>query len=277
MRRTIAAPLAGLMLLSCAPEATGQEATRTPSATQPGKGVFIMRERVSVRWYTDDPAGRDLLDVQAKTTLAYGINGRLAVYADVPVLFRTDDNDAGSDDEFGLDDSRLYAKYRLYQNDSTALDTARVSLLAGVEAPTGRGAFTGGSWDPMLGLAYTQVKGRHGWNLAGRWLFTTGEGSGTPVGPGQRLSDLAQVDAAYLYRIAPDAFTSAHDESWYLVAELNSEFETNGDSEVRFAPGILYEGRRIAAEAGIEVPVWSDLDERPATEFGLIVGIRVLF
>ena len=158
----------------------------------------------------------------------------------------------------------------LYRNDFGPIDTARFSLAAGAELPTGEDAFSADSVDPIVGAVFSYIKALHGFNADLRYQLTTG-GHDDPVLPGEGSADALFGNASYLFRVAPAEFGAATNGALYAVLEANGIYETNGDREWMLAPGLLYETRHVAFEVSVQLPLWQDLDERPETEFTVTV------
>jgi hypothetical protein len=274
MRRQLCAAAA---LTAAAAPALAQEAISTPAATQPSAGRFVLREQLRLESFDaggEDP--RDIDQVTLWTRLSYGVTGALSLSLDLPMAVRETSRPGGDDDtDAGLEGPELTAKLRVLREDFGPIDTLRVSLLAGVAAPVDDHLGPPGI-TPTLGAVATYVHGRHGLNGAVRWSFTT-DSADDPVLPGETLHDLLRADAAYLYRLAPAAYTADTRGAWYAVLELNTFYETGGDFEALLAPGLMYEGRRWAAELSVQIPVHQDLDHRPELEYRVIAGLRFLF
>lgn len=270
---------AALVLLSA--PAMAQETTITPAPTQPGEGRFAIGAHLRYFHFDEDPtdANRDTVDqYEAHTTFALGLTHNLALAVDAPVVFRNTSYTDGRGDksEEGMGSVTALIRWRVWQNDFGPVDTARLGLYGGARIGSGNDAVSGDSADPIIGAAFMLISGRHGWNLAADYTFTT-EGDDEPLMPGDTLSDLIRVNTAYLFRVYPDAYTAQTNASWYAVLELNGLIETSGDNELFLSPGVLYEARRWAAEVVVQLPVHQDLDERPEAAVALVAGVRFLF
>lgn len=274
--RTIVAAVAAA--LAAAASAAAQEAINTSAATQPGKGVFSYRQQLRYTHYDNDPTDldREVDEWVSKSMISYGITGNLSATLEVPFIYQDVDSSEGDESDFGIDDLRLMFKYRLWQNDYGPTSTARVSVMGGARIPTFDSPFSTESFNPILGAVYTHIHERHGWNASLHWDFTTG-GDSDPLRPRSGLADALSYDAAYLYRLSPAEYAADTAGSWYIVAELNGVYETNGDNEILLAPGILYEAREFALEASVQLPAAQDLDHRPEREVSVVVGVRLLF
>lgn len=280
----VAATLA-LGVAALTPTALAQEALLTTSATQPGKGVWTLRSQArftlrdsapsGVMLAEDDPGG-DESRYTLRNTISYGITGDLAAVATVPIVYRQIDDGPGGDstDSFGLGDISAGFKWRFYKHDSSAIDTFRVALVGGVEIPTYADDLSSESFNPYIGIAYTLIRGRHGLGQSASYTLMTGSDEGFDR---DYSADVFRFDTAYVYRFYPAAWEADSPGGHYFTAELTSEFSVTGDQEVLLTPGYLYEGREIAAEFGVSLPVWSDVEGRRETDVGIVAGVRFLF
>lgn len=259
--------------------ATAQEATNTPAATQPAVGRFSFRQKLQFIDRGTDPSSpsRDTDRWLSTTSVALGLRRDLSVRLDVPVEYGTDGTGAGDGDrEVGLGDPMLTLAYRPIQVDLNPVDSIRFAFLGGVEIPSMDEGFSSESWDPFVGGVFTAIIGRHGINQAARYQFNTGgERSSTRAGDGP--SDALFFDTSYLFRLSPVAYSADTTAATYLTFELNGLYERNGDVELLFGPGILYEARSFALEATIGFPIIQDVDERAETDLRVTVGARLLF
>ena len=102
-------------------------------------------------------------------------------------------------------------------------EPARLNLLGGMEVRSGESNVSSDSYDPLLGLVYTQSHGRHGFDAALLWKFNT---AGGPA------PDRLRYDVAYVYRLQPEQYTVDKLTALFAVLELNGSYETNGDQEL---------------------------------------------
>ena len=285
-----AAAVAVAMVASLATPARAQEATNTPAATQPAAGHIAVRQKL--QYFDRDAApgtGADPDGWTATTRLTLGLLRDLSLSLDVPVEFAVPARSPGGggdggggggsgepDRELGLADPALTLTWRPLQIDLNPLDSIRLAVFGGIEIPSMDAGFSSESWDPFVGVVFTTIRGRHGFNQSLSWAFNTSD---------QRLSNRAgdgpedafRHDTSYLYRLSPEAYGPETAAATYLTLELNGLHERNGDSEVLLGPGILYEARRFALEATLGFPVVQDVDHRAATDLRLTLGFRLLF
>ena len=272
-----------LLLLACfaAVTAAAQEPPNAAaSGTSPSPGHATIK--TAFRWSSfrlDDARfdqQRDGRDAIISTAFSVGLVPDLTLTVSAPVLFRDERFDFGDrdEDDDGVGDATVLLKYRIWRNDSNPLDTQRLSIVVGSDIRTGDDPFTSDGYNPILGLAYTQIAGRHGVNLAALWRFTTGGVAGPTVMPGQTDADLLTLDFAYLYRLYPVEYASDTPGALYGVIELNGVYETNNDSQLFLSPGLMWEAQTYVIEASIQIPVWQDLDNRARSDFVLMTGVR---
>lgn len=282
--RTIGMFAAGFGLCwSIAGPACAQESINAAdSATQPSPGHVIFKEQF--RYYdldldeTDANRRGEINDVLLLTTLNVGIDADLSLSFRLPTIVRRHEFHWSEEDERteGVGDFTALAKWRVYRNDTAVLDSARFSLLGGVQVRTGDGPFTSEGYNPILGMAYTQIAGRHGFNGALEWTFTT-SGNDEPIYAGESSADVFRYDLAYLYRLSPREYSADTHGALYALCEVNGLYETNGDNELFLSPGLMYEAKTWTAELSIQLPTWQDIDHRAEANYVLVAGIRLAF
>lgn len=269
---------AGVMVCVCVESGLAQQAIFTPAPTMPSAGRMTTRTLFSFEKFGSDPteARRDGHELRFDHEFVLGLTGDISIGLNVPVRSRTLRASDGDDRSFGLGDAELTLKYRVWQDDFGPVDTARLSLFGGTSLPTGNGGFGKDTLDPLIGATFMLIHGRHGFNQSVSWTFTTGKAD-ERLFAGDGLSDVLRLDSAYLYRLSPEEYTAETTASTYAVVELNTVYETDGETQMFISPGILYEARRFALEAGVQIPVWQDLDRRPESRYGVTFGMRFLF
>ena len=271
---------AALALAGGAGAALAQEAMYTAAATMPSPGTGIVRPQLHIYRFGENPTTdvESTTIYEAETSIAYGIARDFAGYLVVPLQYEVDELENGDeDDDKGVDDLEAMLKWRFYKDDSGGLDTLRAALIVGAAFASGDDDdFSSGSVNPRVGAVVTSVQGRHGFNQDLSYQWNTGGDAEDNFG-GEGPDDAIRAGSAYVYRIAPVAYTADSKGAWYLTAEVNTLYETGGDVDVRFAPGIMYEGWRWAIEVMGQLPIYQDVDERPEFEWGIGVGVRFSF
>lgn len=249
------------------------------SATQPSPGHVIYKEQFRFYSLDLDQGSRErkgeIREYALFTTLNVGLAADAALSFRVPVAFREREFSLRDnfDHEAGVGDATVLAKWRVFRNDTGPLDSARLSLIGGADIRTGDTPFTSDAYNPILGLAYTQIIGRHGFNGALQWTFTT-DGNDEPIFAGESTADVGRYDLAYLFRLSPEQYAADTPGALYAVCELNGLYETNGDNELFVAPGLMYEAKTWTAELSVQVPVWQRIEHRAEVDYALIAGIR---
>lgn len=251
--------------------ARAQEAINFDSALSPAKDMLIIRQQLRYFEADNNIGARDLdiSQTQLSTAFIYGIQSDLTLMFNAPYRFREiDNNNTGTSNSIdGFGDLTSMLKMQFYQNDTGPTDTARASILTGMEIRSGDSNFSSDSYDPLLGAVYTQSFGRHGFDAAALWKFNTAGGA----------SDRLRYDLAYVYRLHPEEYTAGKLTALFGLVELNGFYETNGDNEVFISPGIQYVTKDWALEATVQLPIWQDLDERMEKDFVVGLSLRLQF
>jgi len=271
--------IALLLLLAVGP-ATSSSA-QSPiigfGAMQPAKGHFYTHVMPFYRQFdgNESTQDRDVRQVSIAAQVSYALLSNVAVTLDVPFYFNHLDPSsiATGDSSTGFGDMSLLAKWRFWQHDTGPTDTLRLALLGGIQIPGGTTSYldsTEEGWNPLLGAVFSAVQGRHGGNFSALWEFNT-EGESQPEGG-------LRCDLSYLFRLAPEAYgeETSH-AAWYLVAELNGLYETNGNQQLFFSPGLMYEATWYTLDISVMLPVVQELKDRPDLEIAVGVGLRLTF
>lgn len=279
MRTPLIRGWAGLGLAACllpAMPALAQEAMYTAAATMASPHTLIVREQFHLWRYGSSPeAGTERTDkVVAETSLQYGLARAWSVTLDVPFSHAADTDAAtgAKSSHDGVDELDVTVKHRFYQHDSGGVDTVRAAVLFGVHAAFEDSAHA----DPHVGAVVTVVRGRWGFNQDAGFRLTTGGDASNNLG-GDGPADAVFHNTSVLYRIDPPAFTSKTRGAWYVTVEINGLYETNGDYELRWSPGLMYEGREFAFELMAQFPLWQEVDHRAELDWGVGFGFRFLF
>jgi hypothetical protein len=263
-----------------APAALAQEAMYTQAATMPATGNTLLRQQFHVyeSGYNPQTGDRGTRTFQSETGIQVGLDVGWSLT--IKALAEQSKTDlplpgGGSDTETDFSSVDVMAKYRFYMNNPGGVDTERAALMFGLRADMEDSV----NGDPHIGVVYTRVSGRHGFNVELHYTMTTGgvEDRRDNVLGGEGTADAFNYNFAYVFRVFPDAYTAESNGAWYVTAELNGLYETNGDNEIRFSPGLMFEGRRWGFELMAQLPVQNSLDHRPELDWAVGVGVRLLF
>jgi len=272
---------ATLLALLAPAAAMAQEAMYTEAATMPSPHVSVLRPQVNYYRYGSEPDGdrQETERIDLTTSIQYGIARAWSLRMEVPLVMEDRDYKDGTDEsDTGLEDLDAMVKWRVYKNDTGGVDTVRIALMGGVFFASGDDKdFSSQTINPHVGAVVTMVRGRHGFNQEFTYRLNTGQDDVDNTGGGKGPDDAFFYNTAYLYRIDPAKYTTESTGAWYVTAELNGLYETNGDNEIRFAPGIMFEGWEFAFELMAQLPFVSDLDERAELDFGVGFGFRWTF
>lgn len=274
-------PITATAIAAIAVPAFAQEAMYTEAATMPSPGTFVLREQFHYSKHGRNPAtGSESIErFEWSHSLQFGLARDLSMRVEVPTEWRTENGSGGSRDDssFGVGKIDLMLKWRFFKNDSGSIDTLRAALLVGAAVPSGDGPdFSNSVVSPTIGAVVTRISGRHGFNQDLFFKWNTNGSEDFNFG-GDGPHEAITHGTAYLYRIAPDAFTSQSSGAWYLTAELNGLYEINGDYELLWAPGLMYEGQSFALEFMLQFPMYQAVSDRPELDFRIGMGVRFTF
>jgi hypothetical protein len=258
-----------------------QTPINAPGAMQPSTGTGVWHVMPMYREFGPDPTsdidrGRETILL---SQVAYGLAKDVSIQFDAPLVYRDLVVGPGSeidDSDFGLADSTLLLKYRLFQNDPAPTETTRFSIIGGIQIP-GNVEFemdsSNDAWDPIFGGVFSTVRGRHGFNADLLYEIYTGNDDELP----DKQSDSIRYDASYLYRLSPEQYTSETTDALYGVLELNGFYGTNGDHEIYLSPGLMLESRTFTLDLTVMLPVHQEVDYRAESDFLIGVGVRLSF
>ena len=249
------------VLILAGATAVAQEPVFMDAATHPGRGQFYARLQLGLEEGTLRYDGSKGTQAGMTLKLVHGLTPRLALVLDAGLRDRV--RPPEGDSEAGLADWTLRLKWRVAKLDLGPVDTWRTSLFAGVRGPGSPQTRETDRIAPTLGLASTAILGRHGFNGAMSWTAKTD------------APEVGTVDVSHLFRLTPAAFTAGTRGAWYTVIESLNTVEPGGTRRHVLAPGLLYEARRWAWEAGVRLPV----NDRASDRFNVeaVTGFRRLF
>jgi hypothetical protein len=271
---------AALLCAALAPAALAQEAMYTEAATMPSPGTFVLREQYHFAQYGKNPVtGSDSIHVHEwMSSLQYGIVRNISFRVDVPVQWRSEHDGGDDDNDKGVEELDLMLKWRFFQSDTGGVDTLRAALMGGVEVPSGDDDdYSGNTVSPMIGAVVTLVRGRHGFNQDVFFKWNTSGGTEKYNFGGEGDDNAFTHNTSYLFRLLPERYGADTIGAWYATAEITGIYETNGDYELRWAPGIMYEGRLFALEIMAQLPLYEDVHDRPELDWRAGIGVRFAF
>ena len=193
--------------------------------------------------------------------VTYGLTGDWAIGASLPYQFKDD----GSDDNDGFNDFSAFTKYRFWRQDSLGLqESAAISLkvITDSASTSGKPAIGNGATDSILGLSYG-YEGRKWYRWASvRYRFNGKNDAGVQRG------DKVLID--FVGGIRPNQTGYLENDIVWLL-ELNGEYgkrarfngsdlANTGGTEWFVSPGIFWTQRNFAIKAGVQIPVYSNLN-----------------
>ncbi len=294
----------GLLILSCLLFATTPASHAGPitfnTALPISQGEFVLRGQAKWIRSSDDPGpmDRDLTVWVLPTVLAYGFNAKLTLFGVVPYLDKRLEVNTPlgwlSRGDSGLGDATFLARYTLWQRNQPG-STMRLAPFVGLKIPTGTDdkqdslgtlprplQLGSGSWDPLLGMAFTWQTFDWEFDSAVSYKIRT-------TADGYRFGDQAEWDLSYQRRVWPREIGGGVPGFLYLVIESNvlwAQPDRTADQHVSdsggttwfLAPGIQYVTKRYVVETAVQIPIVQNLNGLSLkNDFILTAGFRINF
>jgi len=258
-----------LSLLGVAGSALAAGLNTDVALTPPRGGTILRAQARHVRLENDRTALQREVDLYLQTTtVVHGVTERFALLGTVPLLHRDLDFGSGaSQDDTGVADLPLLAKYRFFQRDEPG-KTTRWAAIGGVEVASFDDTFSSESFDPIVGVVFThqRLDGWVDWDL----LYKVNTGGGLDA------DDELRADVAYSRRFLAGQSDSLGPWGLYAIAEVNARYLTDGSAEVLGSPGLQFITPRWILEAGVQLPLARDMTA-PRLETGLTVVLSARF
>lgn len=292
----LAATLLAVALLS-APAAAVPIQSSEGFTAYDGQWIVRSQVRLHLRGDDPDPARRRMTVIEVPTMIAYGFTERWTGIAVVPYVSKDLDLDIGGArrrrGDAGIGDVTLLGKYRLWTRDEPGARTTRLSMIGGASLPTGaddaadglgrlpRGLQVGrGTLDPMVGL--TATRWTPFWALSANAVYRAGGED-----EGYEFGDSLRYDLAYEHAIWPRELPEEGLPDYlYAIVELNGEVVgrdrslgavqgSTGGHVVYLSPGLQFITPRYAIEAGVQIPVATEMNGlQPEPEATFVLSNR---
>lgn len=252
------------------------------SALPVAKGEFVNREQLVLTRSGKNPsgAGRKVEINTLVSVLAFGINGKLSLFAVVPYIDKElslPASGAGSLNRSsrGIGDASIFLRHTLYQNDQRG-STFRLAAFGGVKIPTGNDTEEdalgplpvplqsgSGSWDGFGGVVTT-------WQTLDFQVDAQFSYAVKTQAKQFNAGNEARLDGSFQYRLFPRELSTGVPAYVYAVLETNVIYRDNntflgqtdpnsGGTTLFLAPGIQYVTQRYILEAAVQIPVVQNL------------------
>ncbi len=303
MRRML--PLIGLIavaivLLGC-PAPVSAVSINSDVGLTPAKGQTVIRSQIRYTSKRDDPTAQDRNNwvLAIPLTVVYGFTQSVAGIIKIPYLHKELRSTSGGDrvvrQDAGIGDITLLAKGRVYTRDFLGA-TSRLSLLGGLEVPSGqsgdadaRGKLSrtlqlgSGSWDPIMGAAYTWQSLDDEWDVNLTYQFNTTANK-------FEFGDVLQHTVAYQRRILPRRLPERGEYTQVnVVLEANgiwaqknrsggSLVDGSGGYTLFLSPGLQAASKYAVVELSVQLPALQVLNGNQVETDVVVVGsIRMTF
>lgn len=272
-RTLLAGPI--LVLTTLGANHTLAAGLNTDVALTPPQGGTIVRSqwRYSELSADDTPLDREVTLSVNPITIVHGFTENFTILVTTPIIRREIDFGAATgmqdDNDTGVGDIPVLAKYRFYQHDEPGV-TTRWAALAGAEVPSYDEPFSSDSLDPIIGTVWTHQ--RLDWELDWDVLYQFNTGGGLDG------DDELRADVALSYRLLGGEGPTLGAWGLYVVGELNAKYITDGSTQLFGSPGVQFITPRWILEAGIQLPIVQDMDSpRLETDFTTVLSLRFQF
>lgn len=242
------------------------------------KDEIIFREQIILNKSSGDPSGLNTKRTEnsAVTALVYGVSPKLALFGVLPYTSRKLENNNASRSASGIGDSRLFARFTIYQKDAKAT-TFRIAPFAGLKIPTGNDTKS----DALGKLPPSVQTGSGSWDIFGGGVLTYGTVNwqiDSQIGYQKnneannvKLGDIAQADLSLQYRLLPKTITIDTTGFLYGVLEANLVHKNknrisgtinnnSGGTTLFIVPGIQYTTIRWILESALQIPLIQNLN-----------------
>ncbi|MDE2149354.1 MAG: transporter [Gammaproteobacteria bacterium] len=265
------------------------------------QGQWLIREQYLRRHRDDDTAvpNRDVHVDALGNVLAYGVSGKLALFAVAPwfldkTLEATTPAGRVRLGDAGIGDTQIFARYTVFQDDGPGR-SFRVAPIAGFIAPTGSSdqsgrfgrlprAFQngGGAWGGLGGVIATYQT--LAWEVDADAAYQA-----TGIHDGYRAGAVTQADVSFQYRLWPRQFNGGVPAFFYGVLETNlihaardrmngGDVADTGGSQWFVSPGLQYVTLRYVLETAVQLPLVQDMNGRALRDDYIFhVGFRIHF
>ena len=265
-----------------------------------GQDEFVFREQFILDQSSDDAnaADRDRTAWAFVSALGYGITRDLALFGVLPYVDKNLDITVAGErrtrSASGIGDLTVFGRYTVLRRDWPGR-TFRIAPFAGVEMPTGdddeSDAFGrlppsvvagSGSWDPFGGVVATYQTLDYEIDAQASYRVNT-EANDVDIG------DVARLDGSVQVRLWPRRLGDGVPGFLYGVLEANLIHQgkneiggaanpNSGGTRLFLVPGLQYVTKRWIIEAGVQLPVFQDLNGSALeNDYIFRAGFRVNF
>lgn len=292
--------IASMMLLG-SPAPVSAVSINSDVGLTPYRGQVIVRSQVRYISKRDDPTSQDRNNwvLTMPLTLVYGFTESFAGIVKIPYLHKELRSTSGGSrivrQDAGIGDITVLGKGRIYTRDYLGA-TSRFSLLGGLELPTGesgdadaRGKLArtlqlgSGSWDPIVGAAYTWQSLDNEWDVNLTYQFNTTANK-------FEFGDVLKHTIAYQKRILPWELPERGEYTQLnVVLEANgvwaqknrsggSLVDNSGGYTLFLSPGLQAASKYAVVELSVQLPVLQVLNgNQVETDVVVVTSIRLTF
>jgi hypothetical protein len=242
---------------------------RSTISVRVAKGGWLGLVRYAFSHFSNGPLSLDLNVVAPE--FVYGITNRVALISLFPIVINDFDAPPGggppSSSQFGLADIPLLVKVDIF-NKFWVGQNLGLSLVSGLEIPSGNNPFSSNSIDFPFGVVFTPIQSL-GNEVTMDFIYQINtEGGGIQHG------DTMTYDISYTRRLLPWKLPETGEPStWSIILEMNGtlvrqsslsggggSLPDTGGHTLFFLPGLQWAYNNWGVQAGVQIPVFQDLN-----------------
>lgn len=251
-------------------------------ALQPAEDQLIYRTQIRYRNFEVDATDAQVNVWSQSNVFVYGWTSSFSTVLGVPLLYRDFEDDASSNEDFGIGDINLLLRYQLWKK-LGYLQSESWTALGGVQIPSYDAPFSSRSWDPILGTVYSWRKNRYGFDADLVFQLNTENDRDMKQG------NVLRYDTALQYRLWPTKYTAQTKWSLTGLLELNGRAQGENKSaghkigktnshQILLSPGLVLAGKRVKYEAGMQLPIFQDIGRNAAEDsIRLVFGVTITY
>ena len=256
----------------------------TDIAIQPAEGELIYRSQVRYTHASEesgDPNG-ELDRILLPQTFVYGFSPEFSAVVKIPMRYDHLRGRAPETNDLGVADIQALGRYQIWK-EQAYLENSSLTVLGGLELPSGDSTFSSRSFDPILGFVFNRNQDRIGSYFDLTYQFNTENSDDFEEG------DELKWDAALEWRLFPAEWSGDDEYSISLLIELNGIYKQkstsatgtingSGGTTVFISPGIQIQWKQMVLESSLLLPVIQNLrGDQLEIDVVVVTSVRFFF
>ncbi|VAW96134.1 secreted protein [hydrothermal vent metagenome] len=198
--------------------------------------------------------------------MTYGLTGDWAAGVDLPYEFK----EFSGKNSSGKSDIAVFTKYRFWREDSLGLQESAAVFLKVITDSADKNKspdLNKGTTDTILGLTYgSEGRKKYRW-ASSRYRFNGTNSAGIERGDKILLDLVAGIRPTATGYLEPDTvwLVELNGEIGQRSKQFGVELSNSGGIEWFISPGLIWTLRNFAIKAGVQIPVYQNLNGNQAT------------